>query len=359
MSFEEVMIFSPTPPGLEVSANHKDINNRIKIFKELGVKVTYMHIKSRNSLSSISNDINNLSEVIDYIGDRRVLCWLEYSKTSFIASILRKSCSSIKIVYRVHNFELLHFLDKLRLENKLNTLEGAWGTFKHLINIIVDEFKMLISCDEIFCISREDSKLYSKIINDKSNYLPYVNKTEIPKHMPMKREKLNVFYMGSDLSYTFNREGLDFIVKNIAPKIKDKKVKFYILGKNIPDGYSLESDNVEFAGYVENLDDFLLNMDVSILPIRHGYGIKVKALESLFRGFPSIGFKQTFRGISVMPENNVLIAKDSEDFVEYLKRMNDLEERVKLSGNALLNKEIQDAHKNALSILSNFFERNK
>lgn len=75
------------------------------------------------------------------------------------------------------------------------------------------------------------------------------------------------------------------------------------------------SGNIIATGYVDSPVGYLQASDVSICPIQYGGGTKIKVLESLAAGLPTICFKETLLGTALCDEEHILVADKNEDSI--------------------------------------------
>jgi glycosyltransferase involved in cell wall biosynthesis len=75
-------------------------------------------------------------------------------------------------------------------------------------------------------------------------------------------------------------------------------------------------------------------MDVAIVPVFYGMGFKVKAYESLQRGFPLVASQRALSNFDGVDSEDYLMAQKPEEFVEKLVLLRDAGLREKLGNNA-------------------------
>lgn len=122
-----------------------------------------------------------------------------------------------------------------------------------------------------------------------------------------------------------NFDGLLWFFDHCYEKLS-KDVTISIIGKWLPEEFESrikKMKNVEYLGFVENPYPLIANSIATISPIFSGAGVKVKVVESLACGTPTIGNDIAFEGIS-------------EDFGDFMVRVNSPEEYV----NAIMNLDV-------------------
>lgn len=182
----------------------------------------------------------------------------------------------------------------------------------------------------VLCISKNDSNLLntqfgispSKLIDsppiiDKSIFYPNT------KTGPAIRRKLEIgkepfiLFFGS-LDYQPNRDAVEVIHKEIAPRVwnKDPNAKFVIVGRNPPE--NIRNKNIVFTGAVENIADYINASDVVIVPILTGGGVKMKILESLACGKSVVSTTLGSEGIRKLRNYKIFITDSWLLFSNYI-----------------------------------------
>ena len=108
------------------------------------------------------------------------------------------------------------------------------------------------------------------------------------------------------LEWAANRDGVRWFVQSVWPTIRAQwpKATLQVIGRF---GRSVSdlpaADGVEYAGFVADLDAALSSVDVAVVPLRIGGGMRIKILDFMSRGIPVIstgvgaeGIPDTWRG---------------------------------------------------------------
>ena len=110
--------------------------------------------------------------------------------------------------------------------------------------------------------------------------------------------------------------------------------------------------NVILTGFVEDLDDIISTIDIGIVPLKKGAGIKVKTLELLYAEKPVVSTKIGIEGIKVENGKGYLEAETSEEFIKYLNQsLKDEKKYTELKSYLKENKEKIVEGKNIVEIL--------
>ncbi len=210
-----------------------------------------------------------------------------------------------KVFYTAHDIQALYYPKE---------------SFKyHLIkNIEIFFFKYLVT--KIFVWGSDDERqLISWGINkNKVQIIPPIIESSNEKWQLVKSPSL--IFIGS-IKHKPNRDSLDYIFKNVWPKVKvqhPRAVFNLVLGSDEVLDYGLDVVN---HGYVEDLKTIMKDSMILVAPIVTGTGIKIKIIESFDYGLPVISTKLGFRNFTDLDENSVLVAEDSESFVKIINEL--------------------------------------
>jgi len=133
-----------------------------------------------------------------------------------------------------------------------------------------------------------------------------------------KYEKNTILFLGA-MNRFENQDAIMWFVKDILPLLKNKipDIKLYIVGGNPPENIlQLASDNVTVTGFVESLQVYFEKVNIAVVPLRYGAGVKIKTLETLAAKIPTVS---TVIGAEGIPENKMLyLANTEEDYVEVI-----------------------------------------
>lgn len=141
-------------------------------------------------------------------------------------------------------------------------------------------------------------------------------KTEIRnKYNIQNEEKLILFF--STLSYFPNYEAVGFIADHIYPLLKQKeqfRFKILICGKGLPDEVKeklKDKPEIVYAGFVDDISQYIDAADVMINPLLSGGGVKTKAIDTLARSQRVISTQNGAEGIDpAVCGENLIITED-------------------------------------------------
>lgn len=244
-----------------------------------------------------------------------------------------------KVIMHTHNAEFMLWQRMGELSNNpvikfLLKLEAK--RVKHY------EEKIFKQSDLVYS-TLSDIELYNTngFKTDKHKFTYHLGNDELLQLPPLafKETEGALSFMGT-LSWEPNIDGLLWFIKNVWPKIIEKKPEcsFYIMGKK-GDKRIQEAakpfKNIIFTGFVKEVENYLKKTTVYIAPLRFGSGMKVKVLEGLYRGVPMVSTSVGAEGLALEDGKHILIADEAHAFAQACLRL--LEDQLlweKLSDNS-------------------------
>lgn len=225
--------------------------------------------------------------------------------------------------YRIKKFGILKFFTYLRWKN----------TFKY-------EIKCCNFFDTILTVTPKDKDVLKKYLNKKiitSPFLLNINMGELSSN-----NSHNLIFIGGKSPH--NIDAILYLLKDIYPKVKKElnDVQLYIIGGDIGGKPPQEilsyhgKDGIFIPGYVPDLISYIDMCSILVAPLRFGSGIKGKIIEAMMHKRAVITTSIGVEGIGLTHEKDVIIADNTEDFIQGTIRLlkeNDLREN--LINNAL------------------------
>jgi glycosyltransferase involved in cell wall biosynthesis len=128
-------------------------------------------------------------------------------------------------------------------------------------------------------------------------------------------------FVGS-YDYAPNRDAASVIASELAPALPD--VDFLLVGRNPPE---TDRENVHTPGFVEDLYAVLGAVDVALCPLQWGGGTKLKMLDYLAAGLPTVTTPVGAEGIDIVDGESALVRTDPAGFVEAIEQLLSSEEQ--------------------------------
>ena len=216
---------------------------------------------------------------------------------------------------------LYKFIDKVTYKRDKKIEKDAINNATHIIacserdkEIMIEEVPTCKNKISIIpnCIDYEKYDLFLK------------NNTQITN-----KNKKTVLFVGL-LSHPPNRDAVDLIFKKIAPKLDDDFI-IKIIGKYPPN--VIPPKNVKFLGYIDNLNQQLLDADICISPLRFGSGTRLKILSYLAMRKPVISTSKGAEGLDYENGKNIIIEDDIDNYHNRIINLIEDEKMMKQLGN--------------------------
>lgn len=130
----------------------------------------------------------------------------------------------------------------------------------------------------------------------------------------------SLLYIGS-LGWEANVDGLLWFIGSVWPELlkQHPRLTFNIVGKN-PDQRLITAveacHGIKLTGFVQNLEPYFQQHRVFVAPLRFGAGMKVKVLNAMCRGIPTVTTSVGSEGMEVTHMEHLAIADDTRSMVE-------------------------------------------
>ncbi len=153
------------------------------------------------------------------------------------------------------------------------------------------------------------------------------------------KRPIDIMYLGASYLVRFHLRGAEELIRNIAPEVNRRapgRFRFHILGSKMPAHVAALCDgkSIIYEGYVEDFDAFLEGMDAGAFPVYTGKVIKGKVFESMARAFPIVIPQNCLGGYVLKDKDEVLMAENTEEFVQAILSLQDDDLRLKISTGA-------------------------
>lgn len=119
-------------------------------------------------------------------------------------------------------------------------------------------------------------------------------------------KRFNILFIGT-LTWQANIEGIRWFIEKVFPVIEKKypNVNVDIIGKfNRASFNDIQSQNIHFLGFVDDLEEYMKKATVFICPLFFGSGMKLKIIEAMYRGIPFVTTKIGIENIKYFDEKH-------------------------------------------------------
>ena len=351
MASKNILIISHKPPYPKVDGGSIAIAQVLEAVLEQGCHVTFLCMETDKHPSQNSITNTNLNFKAIYVNTKlKIASALTnmFTKQSYILSrfnqnvfrkalekILKKQTfdtilfeslftsaflntvnehSNAKKLYRAHNIE--HHI-WLQQSNQNKNIFKRWYLNIHAKRLKNEEIKFWNNIDSILSISETDrsyiikqcpTPTYTLGLHIEKRHLQYNDQST----------KVDFFHLGA-MDWLPNQDGINWILKDVFPKVKqkEKSAEIHLAGRAMPTKLkSHKQDGYYNHGEVSNASDFMSKHKVMLVPLFTGSGIRVKIIDGMSLGKCIISTSIGVKGINCSNNKNILIANTENEFIE-------------------------------------------
>ncbi|MCO5232378.1 MAG: glycosyltransferase family 4 protein [Chitinophagales bacterium] len=235
-----------------------------------------------------------------------------------------------KVILHQHNCEYLIWDRYAQLEKnwiKKLVLKNQSFWIKNYEHKICQRANTILAApndkEELVKIGAEPSKFYE------TYHLGDEEMLNLPA-LKWENSESAILFVGT-LTWEANIDAVLYFIRDIWPKVLMQKpdTQFFIVGKN-PDIRIIQaantSKNIILTGFVQNLDDYYTKCKIFISPLRFGSGIKVKVMNALYRGIPTVSTTIGAEGLRVINANTMMVTDDNQKFADDIVLLMDNDE---------------------------------
>lgn len=199
--------------------------------------------------------------------------------------------------------------------------EGNMGTLLEAKRLKRRESYLIRNADATIVISNAEQKILdSQSILGNIWQLPII--VDFPEIRPDFSGRENIAFIGS-YNHLPNIDAVDYFCQEIWPEIYQKfpDEKLIIVGPSVPQRWHQQYhgiNNVEIAGFVPDLEEFLGQIKCTVVPLRVGAGQKGKIATSLAHGVPCISTPVGVEGMSLTDGVDVAVCHNTDEWVQHL-----------------------------------------
>jgi glycosyltransferase involved in cell wall biosynthesis len=246
---------------------------------------------------------------------RGLLEWADVTLVEFPWQFeqVRRAAGSSPVVYDAHNVERLKFASWADAAGWPRTAR-RW-----LRAVERAEAAAVAGADLILAVSPEDRAAFVELYGVGEERVAVVpNGADVERYVPSRPderararaalglpERTTVLFAASDMPP--NRRGLEWVRRAAE---RSRGLTFLVVGSVARPS---RNGNLVVRGLVDDLGPYLTAADISLCPIQHGGGTKIKLLESLAAGLPVVAFGEALDGTAARPGEHVLVADKTVD----------------------------------------------
>lgn len=179
----------------------------------------------------------------------------------------------------------------------------------------------LNACEKVrfVIIAPSDKKYVSKKDEDKfiDTYHPandFMLQLPLPEN---NNDNLNLLFIGT-MSWVANYQGVFWFIEKVLPHIVEKvpNTIFHVIGKFKGEIPKLDNQNVILHGFVDDIEPYYKSSDIFVCPLLFGSGIKIKVLDTMYRGLPLVTTTVGAENLSLINGEHCFIEDDPQKMAE-------------------------------------------
>jgi glycosyltransferase involved in cell wall biosynthesis len=202
----------------------------------------------------------------------------------------------------------------------LRTRNFAHFEREHFLQIgLLEELGIMEGFEQVLAIQEAEHATLRAALSGRSLLLPHTM-PDLP-WMDASRPARRIVFVGSDSP--MNHDGLRWFVEQVWPGLHGLGAELHVAGR-ICEGVAdlaARSAGLVLHGVVNDLAAFLDAADIGINPVFYGGGLKIKTVEYLCRGLPSVLSEEGACGLGGGEGEAYLIARSRAEYVAHLQAL--------------------------------------
>jgi polysaccharide biosynthesis protein PslH len=244
---------------------------------------------------------------------------LEWTQMVVLAPKIKEIYPQSKIIASEHDVTFLGYERMYEYEKNTYEKQIKKNKFIKIKKLELDVLKN--SCDLVVTHNEKDMELLLEngVTKEKLHVIApfFMDMTNIHRNVTTK----DIIYFGA-MSRPENYLSAIWFIENVLDKISDNEVRFIVIGGNPhPSLLKYASDRVIIAGFVEDVAPYFSNCLCAAAPLVLGAGIKVKILETLSAGVPTLTNDIGIEGIPAKDGVHYLYCTDPNDYIETIHKI--------------------------------------
>ncbi|BAZ12216.1 group 1 glycosyl transferase [Calothrix sp. NIES-4071] len=235
---------------------------------------------------------------------------IDHAQIGWITNLLTRNqiSKNSKIIFIAHNVEHQLYLAQYR-SAKSQLSKYIYLREAHLIKAI--ENKLASSAHQVWTLTQSDSKYFYKFNQHSIVFDLPASKT--PSNKALKHQIFAKFDIGIIGSWTWkaNLLGLKWFFQSVYPCLP-KHLSIHVAGLGA-EWLQGEYANVEYCGFVPDVQAFMAQAKVIAIPSITGGGVQIKTLDAIASGLPIVATPVALRGIFDYP-SLIKVAEQPDEF---------------------------------------------
>lgn len=279
------------------------------ILQDIGVEVIY-------------NPWRTLEEYLEKIGSKiEVVVIARIYQLINFKPLIQKYCKNAVIIFNTVDIHFLRESRAAELQDDQQLLSQAQRTKAAELDAI-NHF-----ADATIVIGSQEKQMLEEDYKCRNVF-----------HIPLMRDipgratsdnRSDFIFIGS--AHQPNYDAIIYLFNEILPLLKEAKItnQINIIGGPLKEALSadplwdkLESESqLNFCGFIEDLDEIFSKSLLMICPLRYGSGVKGKVATAMGYGVPVISSEIGVEGTGLINNEHVLVAHSHNDYIKHIKSL--------------------------------------
>jgi glycosyltransferase involved in cell wall biosynthesis len=192
--------------------------------------------------------------------------------------------------------------------------------------LLLRELNVYLAADAVLTVSQKEADLINDLIGDEwlGQALPLAEMADVSPFPVDQRHGL--LFIGN-FKHPPNLEAAGYLLSEILPALPPSLLERHpllIVGNALDSsliGLAGGLEHVRLVGWVPSVMPYLERARVSLVPLLHGAGTKLKAIQSLMVGTPVVSTPVGVEGLPLENERDVLVAGGVKAFASSVERL--------------------------------------
>lgn len=248
---------------------------------------------------------------------------LEHPYYAWLGITLKK-ITGVKLIVHSHNIESLRFKSTGKWWWRILWKYEKTLHHKADLNFFITDEDRLFAIEHFHLLPQKCTTITYGI--ERSGAPSPEEKEKAKKTLQIRHgiaENKKLLLFNGTLHYLPNLDAVKAIIHNINPILLSSSLQYKILicGKGLPAEYNdlkdQLSNNIIYAGFVDDINEYFSGADLFINPVIEGGGIKTKLVEALGTDISCITTKSGAIGISKEVTGNKMIVVEDNDWKSF------------------------------------------
>lgn len=257
----------------------------------------------------------HLSQLLDGVSH----VFLDGSMIGRFAKLVKRIAPQIYVAQLHHNFERAYYTDVpmnafKRLQHNRIIDRNQGDGWKHADLNLVFTHKDLDDLTNYYSTPGVRAEVYGYY----ESIIPYVKRTSHSENKPL------CLAITGNMAIAKGYDGVIWFLNNVWPSVNPNDYRLIIAGRNpvqVLQQTASAYSNVEVVANPEDMAQVLCNADIYLNPCSGGSGIKIRNLDGLRTGLPTLCRRGNEYGFEMLPQDVFAVFENEGDFFSKLKAL--------------------------------------